>query len=141
MIEFDQLIEENLVALRAGKAIPVQLGNWYGLIANAAWDAVLEPSSKLALENLHIATKPVLFFGDERQLLQCVSAYDLDDTEKLEAGKWLELDGLLGIAEEWLGARQSAQVAMVQDQLLFTLIRRLRTPLVGFSLVHSIPSN
>lgn len=141
MIEFDQLIEENLTALRAGKAIPVKLDNWYGLIANAAWDAVLEPSSKMELENLHLATKPVLFFGDERQLLQYVSAYDLDDTEKLEAGKWLELDGLLGIAEGWLGARQSAQVAMVQNQLLFTLIRRLRTPLVGFRLICSNPTN
>lgn len=139
MVEFDQLIEENITALRAGKAIPVMLDNWYGLIANAAWDAVLEPSSKLELEKLQVAAKPVLFFGDERQLLQYVSAYDLDNTEKLETGKWLELDGLLGIAEEWLGAGQSAQVAMVQNQLLFTLIRRLRTPLVGFRLICSNP--
>jgi hypothetical protein len=134
MSDFEQLIENNLAALRAGKAIPVQAGGWYGLVANAAWDAILEPSSKQQLEQLQLAIQPVLFFAEERQLVQFVSAYDLADTEKLEAGEWLEMNGLLGIEEQWLGTMQSALVALVQDQHLFTLIKRLRAPLVGFRL-------
>jgi len=134
MSDFEQLIENNLAALRAGKAIPVQAGSWYGLVANAAWDAILEPSTKQQLKQFQLAIQPVLFFAEERQLVQFVSAYDLADTEKLEAGEWLEMNGFLGIEEQWLGTMQSAMVAMVQDQHLFTLIKRLRAPLVGFRL-------
>jgi hypothetical protein len=132
MSDFEQLIENNLTALRAGKAIQVQCHNWNGIVANAAWDAVLEPSLWRELQELQTMASPVLLFADERQLVQYISAYDLTDTEKLEAGEWLEMNGLLGIAEQWLGNGQSAQVSLVQDQHLFALIKRLRAPLVGF---------
>ncbi len=132
MSDFEQLIENNLAALRAGKAIAVCVENWKGIVANAAWDAVLEPSAQTELENLLATTHPVLFLANERQLVQAISAYDLEATDDLEKGKWLRMEGVLGIADQWLDHRQSAQVALALDPLLFGLIRRLRAPLVGF---------
>jgi hypothetical protein len=132
MSDFELLIENYLDALRMGKLVAVNTGNWRGTVANAAWDAVLEPGSLELAEDLLTHSTPVLLFAEERQLVQHISAYDLSDTEKLEAGEQLDMTGILGIADSWLGTRLTAQIALVQDPLLFALIKRLRSPLVGF---------
>lgn len=132
MSDFEQLIENYLDALRMGKLVYVTADHWTGTIANAAWDVVLEPGSRELAEDLLTHTTPVLLFAEERQLVQHISAYDLADTEKLEAGQQLEMTGILGIADSWLGARGTVHIAIVQDPVLFALIKRLRSPLVGF---------
>jgi hypothetical protein len=132
MSDFELLIENYLDALRMGKLVAVNTGNWRGTVANAAWDAVLEPGSLELAEDLLTHSTPVLLFAEERQLVQHISAFDLADTEKLEAGEQLEMTGILGIADSWLGASLSAPIALVQDPILFALIKRLRSPLVGF---------
>ncbi|HEY8398122.1 MAG TPA: hypothetical protein VIK80_09290 [Flavihumibacter sp.] len=132
MSDFEPLIENYLADLRSGKAVEVSWGGQSWLVADASIQAPLQPE---VLENLSRRARlrpPVLLMADERQFLELVSAYDLDDTARLERGDCLPMSGLLGIREDWLSADYSAPCSMVQDRLLFTLIKRLRQPLVAF---------
>lgn len=134
MFDFESLIENYLQQLRGGNAVELRWDADLWLVADASLGAVLAESDNNRLMELVLHRKPVLLLADERQFLQLVSAYDLTLTASLIEGEGMLLEGILGVEDKWLGPNQSAECYLVENRLLFTLIKRLKRPLVAFRL-------
>lgn len=134
MSDFEQLIENYLHVLRAGEVLEIPTGQGRFVLFNAAIGAELQLPSLEKIRRFLLSKPIFLLVTDERQLVQMVSAYDLSDTDRLEAGEEMYMQGILGIADDWLGSGQSAKLLWVKDITIFTIIKRLRLPLAGIRL-------
>lgn len=126
-MDFSQDLENCLDALRSGGLIGIPTVGGRMVAADATLDEAVN-----ALREGRPGEIPVVLLADERDLLQYVSALDLDVFDRFESFELptaIRFDGIVGLADAVTGSEGTACIALIADDFCRHLVKRFRRPL------------
>ncbi|ULQ57193.1 Sua5/YciO/YrdC/YwlC family protein [Flavihumibacter rivuli] len=126
-MDFSQDLENCLDALRTGGLIGIPTVSGRMVAADATLDDAVN-----ALREGSQGEMPVVLLADERDLLQYVSALDLDVFDRFESFELptaIRFEGIIGLADALTGPEGTACIALIADDFCRHLVKRFRKPL------------